>query len=905
MHHFDIPYRPSDFIQRNGRIDRQGNEQKKVELNTYISKGSIDSYSKMIVADKENWINQLLNTKSNVFANPDEGFDENALEIALAEEFDPPERVEEIRLEIAEKKEKAELDYNKDQVDKILPKYELISGAIWEYKGDKGSQTYQNMLRKRDEYRKDLEKNPEFKHPELLKAEWPFFFERETGNIYREGDYFTSKRGIHKLTKVNPKKATMTLTPIDETWKKTQGDGYSSRGRGWQTPPDHTGYVIKGKLPSNIRYTPEVKTPERLSEMETVFADDTNGFFEQPLDFQIKNYEDFFKNRKKEDIPFYFHERDGKLILDVLSYSDEPKNISNPVHPEKAGKEFKIRLLDGTAAIEISEYGNDDKKVIAKVGKSTWNDWKKAEKQAVHPWLPEAYKYLDKWISRGDLEENLKDNEDFKNDTSSNKMKDALDIPDIESKVLDETRYYIKKSKLKRNMDTAEYEIFEIASRNSQLSIENLKTAQSKFFKDLDAITWDINEYPKYYKDDVSKNLDKNLSVKGADNEKTANDLMPVLKMYYRKKDKILFDEENEIRKSQGMEPLIEMPDEDIIKNLNKQIDGFRAEKMAEYKPQGEEAAKYFTLKDMVEKLDDYKLERELTEVVKLNADNKKDIERVTKQYINEKKEEFEKEFDTFLESHNQKIKDSISKFLSSNDKSKIEISELRESLPFHTPISDSDFREILIDMQDSNGFEVQGEDIRIKNAAEIDKLKSINDKISRISNDLGLDESKLRNMMSYGLTESNINEYGRFDDLKETVDKSKAKEYFEKLEGATIPPFKINIRIHNLLQDFIIGEKPEKKPEPPPKEELADTDRPEKETINTEDTDLNIADFEHTKTGEIFRLVKMADQVSKDRFYEMKAKAKDFNGYYNRYSKGFMFKDPVDARNFAKSFEV
>lgn len=36
--------------------------------------------------------------------------------------------------------------------------------------------------------------------------------------------------------------------------------------------------------------------------------------------------------------------------------------------------------------------------------------------------------------------------------------------------------------------------------------------------------------------------------------------------------------------------------------------------------------------------------------------------------------------------------------------------------------------------------------------------------------------------------------------------DKTKAKEYFEKLEGQTIPPFKINIKIHNLLQSFIIS---------------------------------------------------------------------------------------------------
>lgn len=79
------------------------------------------------------------------------------------------------------------------------------------------------------------------------------------------------------------------------------------------------------------------------------------------------------------------------------------------------------------------------------------------------------------------------------------------------------------------------------------------------------------------------------------------------------------------------------------------------------------------------------------------------------------------------------------------------------------------------------------------------------NDQIKKIATLLGLDEAKLRSLMSIGLTEANINEYGRFDELKNTVDKNKAKEYFEKLEGITIPAFKVNIRVHNLLQRFLV----------------------------------------------------------------------------------------------------
>lgn len=80
------------------------------------------------------------------------------------------------------------------------------------------------------------------------------------------------------------------------------------------------------------------------------------------------------------------------------------------------------------------------------------------------------------------------------------------------------------------------------------------------------------------------------------------------------------------------------------------------------------------------------------------------------------------------------------------------------------------------------------------------------NEQIKKVSTSLGLSEEKLRNMMDSGATDKNINEYGRFDDLKSTVDKNKAKEYFEKLESKTIPAFKINIKVHNLLEAFIIG---------------------------------------------------------------------------------------------------
>lgn len=63
---------------------------------------------------------------------------------------------------------------------------------------------------------------------------------------------------------------------------------------------------------------------------------------------------------------------------------------------------------------------------------------------------------------------------------------------------------------------------------------------------------------------------------------------------------------------------------------------------------------------------------------------------------------------------------------------------------------------------------------------------------------------SKLGVLMNTGVTEANLNEFGRFDALKNCVDTSKAKVYFEKIGKPNLLPFKVNMEIHKLLQKFI-----------------------------------------------------------------------------------------------------
>ena len=83
---------------------------------------------------------------------------------------------------------------------------------------------------------------------------------------------------------------------------------------------------------------------------------------------------------------------------------------------------------------------------------------------------------------------------------------------------------------------------------------------------------------------------------------------------------------------------------------------------------------------------------------------------------------------------------------------------------------------------------------------------KAKDDQIHRVAVALGVYELKLRTIMSLRLNSTNINEFGRYDDLKKTVNKAKAKEYFEKIEGTKIIPPKVNVKVDNLLREFILG---------------------------------------------------------------------------------------------------
>lgn len=84
-------------------------------------------------------------------------------------------------------------------------------------------------------------------------------------------------------------------------------------------------------------------------------------------------------------------------------------------------------------------------------------------------------------------------------------------------------------------------------------------------------------------------------------------------------------------------------------------------------------------------------------------------------------------------------------------------------------------------------------------------QYKAKNDQIHSFAVAFGLDEDLLKNMMQLNLTEANIDEFGRFDKLKQSVDKAAAKAFLEKIEGKAIIPPKVNMKVDKILRKFIL----------------------------------------------------------------------------------------------------
>lgn len=132
-------------------------------------------------------------------------------------------------------------------------------------------------------------------------------------------------------------------------------------------------------------------------------------------------------------------------------------------------------------------------------------------------------------------------------------------------------------------------------------------------------------------------------------------------------------------------------------------------------------------------------------------------------------------------------------------------LNELHKSFASLTQIEQKYAKLFLHDLQRGDAQLIEGHTFRdyintYKDSAENAQLNAVVDA-------LGLNKVLLIALMADNVNEKNLNDFGRFDALKESVDQGKAKVYFEKQDGVAIPLFKLNIRIDRFLKHFILAQ--------------------------------------------------------------------------------------------------
>lgn len=77
---------------------------------------------------------------------------------------------------------------------------------------------------------------------------------------------------------------------------------------------------------------------------------------------------------------------------------------------------------------------------------------------------------------------------------------------------------------------------------------------------------------------------------------------------------------------------------------------------------------------------------------------------------------------------------------------------------------------------------------------------------IIKLCNGFGFNRDLVTKIMSYHLKEENLNRYGRFDHIMDTIDYDRAKSKLEEMEGVSVPPFKVHQKASKILKSFILN---------------------------------------------------------------------------------------------------
>jgi len=364
VHHFDIPFRPSDFIQRNGRIDRQGNEQDKVVLNTYLATGTIDNYSVNLVQRKANWIDQLLRTTSSVFTNPNDenSLDCDELQLALTEEWGDKEASQARREELEKQTQQKIREAQEKQMKAHIKNLSLGRGALESLAGKEGSGEYKKRVALVDNVEKALKANPVFTRNDILENREPFLY-NNAGFIFRKGDIIVTGAGRFQVGSFDYKKQELSCTELlsaDEKEEKIAQFGklsYSIRGNQRAFKASELDAKKSMYSPNGIRCH-FAKADE--STKQALIAAGSKDFYTLSNQEKEKYYTlhvDLISERSRGGLsPALFSVADdGSLQTSTSRYRHNDKTLLNPFSAE--GKEAILEAL--SRGIKYDKYDDD------------------------------------------------------------------------------------------------------------------------------------------------------------------------------------------------------------------------------------------------------------------------------------------------------------------------------------------------------------------------------------------------------------------------------------------------------------------------------------------------------------------------------------------------------------------
>lgn len=99
VHHLDVPWRPSDIEQREGRIIRQGNMYEKVDMYRYVTKNTFDTFSWQTIKNKQHFVSQIMTSQTPVRCMGDIDAEELQATTAMALASGNPKIIDKVQLE--------------------------------------------------------------------------------------------------------------------------------------------------------------------------------------------------------------------------------------------------------------------------------------------------------------------------------------------------------------------------------------------------------------------------------------------------------------------------------------------------------------------------------------------------------------------------------------------------------------------------------------------------------------------------------------------------------------------------------------------------------------------------------------------------------------------------------------